>query len=91
MQEVELLVGRDDQEPVWLGDSAGHLGEELRAVMGRPTRSRTWSRRRTAISLGEPATRRSPPTSRKASSIDRPSTSGVVSSKTSNTALLASE
>jgi hypothetical protein len=34
--------------------------------------------------------RRSPPTSRNASSIDSPSTSGVVSSKISNTALLAS-
>ena len=33
----------------------------------------------------------SPPTSRNASSIERPSTSGVVSSNTSNTALLASE
>ena len=34
---------------------------------------------------------RSPPTSRNASSIDSPSTRGVVSRKTSNTALLASE
>ena len=37
------------------------------------------------------ATRQRPPTSRNASSIERPSTSGVVSSNTSNTALLASE
>ena len=45
----------------------------------------------TAISVGEPASRRNPRTSRNASSIDSPSTSGVVSSKTANTALLASE
>ena len=35
--------------------------------------------------------RRIPRASRNASSIDRPSTSGVVSSKTANTALLAAE
>jgi len=40
---------------------------------------------------GSPDTRRSPPTSRNASSIEMPSTSGVVCSNTSNTALLASE
>ncbi len=60
-------------------------------VIGRPTRSRTTRRRRTAISTGGPETRRSPPTSRNASSIDSPSTSGVVSSKIWNTLLLASE
>jgi hypothetical protein len=43
-----------------------------------------------AISVGVPDTRLSPPTSRNASSIDSPSTSGVVCSNTSNTALLAS-
>ena len=43
------------------------------------------------MSSGEPAMRRRPPTSRKASSIDMASTFGVVFSKTSNTALLASE
>ena len=48
-------------------------------VIGRPTRSRTSRRRRTAISVGVPEIRRSPPTSRNASSIDSPSTSGVVS------------
>ena len=60
-------------------------------VMGRPTRSRTARRNRTAISTGVPETRFSPPTSMNASSIDSPSTSGEVSSKTSNTFLLASE
>ena len=40
---------------------------------------------------GEPETRPRPPTSMKASSIDRPSTRGLVSSNTANTALLASE
>ena len=48
-------------------------------VIGRPTRSRTSRRRRTAISVGVPEIRRSPRTSRKASSIDSPSTSGAVS------------
>jgi hypothetical protein len=58
-------------------------------VMGRPTRSRTSWRRRTAISAGVPEIRHSPPTSRNASSMESPSTSGVVCRKTSNTALLA--
>lgn len=59
-------------------------------VMVRPTSSRTRLRKRRAMASGLPLTRRSPPTSRKASSIDRPSTSGEVSSNTANTALLAS-
>jgi hypothetical protein len=42
-----------------------------------------------AISVGVPETFPSPPTSRNASSIESPSTSGVVCRKTSNTALLA--
>jgi len=58
--------------------------------MGRPTRDSTSARSRTAISVGVPEIRRSPPTSRNASSIEIPSTSGVVSRKTSNTRLLAS-
>jgi hypothetical protein len=58
--------------------------------MGSPTRSRTVLRRRTAISTGEPAIRCMPRTSRNASSMDSASTSGVVSSKMANTALLAS-
>ncbi len=59
-------------------------------VIGRPTRSRTSRRSRAAISVGEPEIRSSPRTSRNASSIESPSTSGVVCSNTSNTALLAS-
>ena len=62
-----------------------------RRVIGRPTRSRTVARaagRRSRPAC--PTIRRSPPTSRNASSIEMPSTSGVVSSNTSNTALLAS-
>ncbi len=55
-----------------------------------PTRSSTSRRRCTAISLGVPEIRRSPPTSRNASSIESPSTNGVVSWKTANIALLAS-
>ena len=60
-------------------------------VIGSPTSSSTRRLSRTAISRGEPAIRRMPRTSRNASSIDSPSTSGVVSRKMSNTALLASE
>ncbi len=40
--------------------------------------------------MGVPEIRRNPPTSRNASSIDSPSTNGVVSLNTSNSALLAS-
>ena len=95
VQERQLSTRRHDQQPVRLGDAARHLGEELRA--GDTHRDRQahplahlgtqpgW-RSRPAM----PDTRRSPPTSRKASSIDSPSTSGVVSSNTPNTALLAS-
>ena len=60
-------------------------------VIGRPTCARTVPRRRAAISTGGPARRCRPRTSRNASSIDSPSTSGVVSSNTAKTALLASE
>ena len=60
-------------------------------VIGRPTCSRTSRRRRAAISGGEPEIRSMPRTSRKASSIESPSTTGVVSSNTRYTALLASE
>ena len=59
-------------------------------VTAIPTRARTSARRRAAISDGVPAIRRKPPTSRNASSIESPSTRGVVSLKTSNIALLAS-
>ena len=58
-------------------------------VIGRPTRPRTSLRSREAICTGVPDTRRSPPTSRNASSTEIGSTSGVVSRKTSNTASLA--
>jgi hypothetical protein len=60
-------------------------------VIGRPTRSRTSRRSRTAMSSGEPEIRSRPRTSRNASSIDTFSTTGAVSAKTSETALLASE
>ena len=56
-------------------------------LTGSPTRSRTARRRRTAISTGVPAIASMPRTSRNASSIDRPSTRGVVSSKTAYSVL----
>ena len=58
-------------------------------VIGSPTRSATSRRSRAAISGAGPAIRRRPPTSRNASSIEMPSTSGLVSRNTSNTARLA--
>ena len=60
-------------------------------VIGRPTCSRTRLRSFAAICTGVPAKRSMPRTSRKASSIESPSTTGAVSSKTLNTALDASE
>ena len=59
-------------------------------VIGSPTSSRTRWRRSRAISTGSPDTLRRPPTSRNASSIEMPSTIGVVRENTSNTARLAS-
>ena len=72
-----------------LATLARNLVRATPTLIGRPTRSRTAPRRRTAISAGVPAVRHSPLTSRNASSIEMPSTNGVVSSNTSNTALLA--
>ena len=74
-----------------LATLARNLVRATPTVMGSPTRSSTWRRRRMAMSIGGPAMRSSPRTSRKASSIDSPSTNGDVSAKISNTALLASE
>ena len=69
-----------------LATLARNLVDAIPTVIGRSTRRRTSWRRRAAISTGVPDTRRRPPTSRNASSIDMPSTSGVVDSNTSNTA-----
>ena len=77
--------------PTALATFAKNFVRAMPTVMGIPTCSRTVSRNRAPISDGIPAIRRSPPTSRNASSIDSPSTSGVVSRKTANIALLASE
>ena len=60
-------------------------------VIGSPTSSRTRRRSRAAISAGVPAKWAMPRTSRNASSIDSPSTSGDMSRKTAKTALLAAE
>ena len=95
VQEAELVVGCTTSRPLGfataLATFARNFVRATPTVMGRPTSSwiRRWSR--TAISVGGPASRSNPRTSRNASSIERPSTSGVVSSNTSNTALLASE
>jgi hypothetical protein len=74
-----------------LATLARNLVRATPTEMASPTSARTRARSRTAISSGVPAIRRSPPTSRKASSIEIPSTSGVVSRKIAKTALLASE
>ena len=76
--------GGTTSRPSGLATRARHLGEELRPghtdrdAAGRPARARR-AAARAAMSAAGPATRRSPPTSRKASSIEIPSTSGVVS------------
>ena len=74
-----------------LATLARNFVRAIPTVIGKPTRSRTSPRSRAAISTGVPESRLTPRTSRKASSIERPSTSGEVSSKTWKTALLASE
>ena len=38
MEEGQFAVGLDDEQPVWLGDAAGHLRQEFRA--GDPDRDR---------------------------------------------------
>jgi hypothetical protein len=73
-----------------LATLARNLVRATPTVIGRPTRSSTWRRSRAAMSTGAPEIRPSPRTSRNASSIDSPSTSGVVCSKMAYTALLAS-
>ena len=95
MEEAELVVRRHDEEPVRLRDGARHLREELRPRDADRDREADLvedplAASRAAISGGGPARRSSPRTSRNASSIESPSTSGVVSSKTAKTALLAS-
>ena len=72
-----------------LATLARYLVRATPTEMGRPARSRTSRRSWAAMVDGRPRMRRSPPTSRKASSMDTPSTSGVVSAKTAKTSLLA--
>ena len=72
-----------------LATLARNFVRAIPTVTGRPTSSRAARLRRAAISGAEPASRSRPRTSRKASSIERPSTSGVVSSNSSNRSLLA--
>ena len=78
--------------PVWprrSRPSPGTWSWPTPTVIRRPTFSSTSRRSRIAISVGVPDTRPSPPTSRNASSMDTPSTCGVVSRNTSKTSLLA--
>ena len=94
MQEVEFALGLDDEQAVGFGDAARDLGEELRSRDADGDRQSDLRREPFAQPLRDDSaacrtTRCSPPTSRNASSIEMPSTSGVVSRKTSNTALLA--
>ena len=95
VEEIELAVGRHDEQPVGLRDRTRNLGQELRP--GNPDRDRKPDVLADVVAKpdgdfawrpGEPL---HPRTSRNASSIERPSTSGDASSKTSNIALLASE
>ena len=65
-----------------LATLARNLVRATPTEIGSPTRSSTSRRSRRPISAGVPAMRSIPRTSRKASSMDSPSTSGVVSSNT---------
>ena len=95
MKEAQLVCPAEQRE----GHRAGHatatfarnLVLAIPTVIGSPNRSRT-AHRSAERSRRVPLIRRSPPTSRKASSIDRPSTRGRgVAIDYANTALLASE
>ena len=94
VQEVELSPGGTTSSPsgfaTALATLARNFVQATPTVTGSPTCSRTRRRSLFAISVGVPAKRSSPRTSRKASSIDSFSTSGEVSSNTSSIALLAS-
>ena len=86
VQELELAVGRHDEQAVRLGHAARHLGQELGPRHadrdGQPDLARAPAGAAAPRSRsGVPAIRRSPRTSRNASSIESPSTSGVVSSE----------
>ena len=95
MQERELLPGRHHEQPVGLRRALATLARcfvvATPTVIGSPTSSRTRARSRSAIRRGVPAKCSIPRTSRNASSIEMPSTTGDMSSKTAKTALLASE
>lgn len=94
VEKGELALGRATSRPSGLATPLATLARNVAlatpTVIGRPTRSGTSRRSRTAISTGLPDSRRSPRTSRNASSIDIASTIGVVSSNTRYTALLTS-
>ena len=93
MQEVQLAVERDDEQPVRLRERTRHLREELRArdadADGQPDPLMDRASQPHRDLDGVPAIGSIPRTSRNASSIERPSTSGVMSSKTAYRSLLA--
>ena len=93
MQERQLTIDRDDQQTVRFRDRARHLGQELGPGHahgdGQADLLEDLSAEANRDLRGRPEIFRSPPTSRNASSIDSPSTNGVVSLNTSNIALLA--
>lgn len=72
-----------------LATLARNFVRAIPTVIGKPTSARTRARSRSAICRGNPEIWVSPRTSRKASSIEIPSTSGAVSLKMAKTALLA--
>jgi hypothetical protein len=80
MQDRELAVGRHDGQAVGLGHAARDLREELRRAtpteIGNPNQLGHVAPSRTAISVGEPASRCIPRTSRNASLIAIPSRLG---------------
>jgi len=94
VQERELVLGQHHEQPSGFATPLATLARNfVRAtptVTVSPTSSRAEARSRAAMCSAVPTTLRMPPTSRKASSTDSPSTSGVVRANSSNTAWLAS-
>ena len=93
MQESKLTTWRNQQQAIRLSFLAGHLGEEFGPRNadrdGQSDAVADVAAQPVGICTGVPETRRSPPTSKNASSTEIGSTSGDVSRKTSKTASLA--
>jgi len=95
VQELDDPVGGDDQQAVGLAAGRGELGDELGGRDSDRGRDALLvgirPRNSSAIWAGRPNRRVAPPTSRKASSSEIASTSGVTERKISMMPAVASE